>query len=470
MPSRFPVVLALIFCASAAAQSSTPARAVIEGAVLNSATNAPISGARVKIETNDADPLYGKTDSQGHFQFQNLGSDAYQLAAEYPGFLFSGESATMHAGSAYISLRDRPSPRKTGVTVARSTDPDGTLRAQVTVLLTPAAVIAGTLTDPYGTPLAGSPIELLIRQPIQPGSPPSSWPGRNRLPDSQNEIASVAGVQTNDRGEFRIARLAAGTYYVVANQGRLGVGAWERTFHATYYPHTTDLASAKPIQLAAGDHVRADIQIFKQSGVRVTGVLLNLPHADAVPGVFIHTTLTLIPANNFLPNPDAPFTTAQHDRFEFNDVVPGKYTLVALTREVSGPFGRPDKGSLGARRPIEIGNRNDDSLTVELVPLREVTGTVTFPQGCSAPLHININAYSNLGASRADVPVGPDGAFTFGGLAPAHYTVGVLGPPTIAATSARLGDREVLRDGFDYPPPPGETLKITVGCPSGRSR
>jgi hypothetical protein len=66
-----------------------------------------------------------------------------------------------------------------------------------------------------------------------------------------------------------------------------------------------------------------------------------------------------------------------------------------------------------------------------------------------------------------------DGSFVLKGLLPGHYDLQVMPdfpltaqPLPVFATSARLGEREVLRRGFDVDGQPVGSMKITLGKPT----
>src|SRR6185369_10402535 len=119
----------------------------------------------------------------------------YMLIAESPGFFRTGETRTVPYNAIPVN-----------VTSGRS--------EPITVRLTAYAVIAGKLTSSNGVPRAREFIEILEKYPAEPGGP--QFLSTFRTPDGQYEIRNTA-VRTDDRGEFRMARLTPGTYYVVAN-------------------------------------------------------------------------------------------------------------------------------------------------------------------------------------------------------------------------------------------------------------
>lgn len=433
--------------ARSGAQAPAPARAVLEGEVVNAVTGAPIARARVKLETGQDEPLYTRADELGRFVFGDLAPGSYKMFAESPGFLESGLS--------YANVT--PSPGA-----------DGTSRAHATIRLTAYAVITGKITDPYGVPVANCMVEILRKQAVRPGAKAS--PSRHLLPGGQTEITTRNQPTTNDKGEFRAARLEPGTYYVVTGPPR-NSGALDSAYRNTYYPRALDLESAKPLELAAGQQVRADIQILRQSGVRVAGRLVKPPGEEISAGSRLNTTVVLEPEQAYLLNPHRPFTHARDD-YEFSEVLPGKYTLMAVTRDAASDSSDVNqKPVFGAMKKVEIGDRDMAGLDVALQPLRDIAGVVTFPEGCAAvPLRIRAQGHRALSFGQVEAVSGADGKFLLSGVATGRFTLYITTKEGNFArvSSIRLGDRDVLKDGFEMPYSGDDSLRVSVDCPQTR--
>jgi hypothetical protein len=438
------------------AQAPAPAAAVLEGEVVNAVTSAPIAGARVKLQADQEEPLYTRTDDRGRFRFTGLAlrSYSYTLHAESPGFLKSGLS--------YVNPRVPQQPgRRT----------DGASGPDVRIPLTAYAAITGRITDPYGVPVSNCMVEVLRRQAIRPGHTAS--PRARPLPGGQAEVATTAQPTTNDKGEFRAAPLEPGTYYVVTGP-RTGPVGWDPGYRNTYYPRAMDFASAQPLELAAGQQVRADIQILRRAGVRVSGRIVKPPGQEVPSEALLDTTIVLQPEGAYLTNPNRPFTHAKED-YQFSDVLPGKYTLMAATYDMaSDPFGPDRKAVFGAMKKVEIGDSDRAGLDVALQPLRDIAGVVSFPEGCAAvPVRIAVQGLNPLGFRQVEALSGADGKFTLSGIVTGWFKLYITakdGSYTHVA-SIRLGDRDVLNDGFEIPYAGSDALRVNVGCPeSGRPR
>jgi hypothetical protein len=489
--------LCALLVAACVSQAVAQSKVLLEGNVVNAITGDPMPGARVKLARSGQQPqegLYAKTDAQGAFRFTGLNSELYTLTVERPGFFRTGEATHM---SPTIDLRNLPvnpnrpamPPRTSSdVKLTKVVEEDGTVHATAAVSLTPYGAIAGKVTDPNGVPLRDVAVHVYLKQPIQKRQGTLPMPMAEVLPDGQSEAFQTSSVNTNDQGEFRAARLAAGTYYVAALKYG-GYGAWLSSYRSTYFPHALNLASAKPVELTAGQEGRADIQIASLSGVRIAGRIVKpeTPASEGAPGTVPYTNLSLTPQQNQIVNQNGPFTTSMNDQFSMDDILPGKYTLTATAYAGNrAPFGGSQKPLFGAIKEVEVTDRGLEGLTVELQTLPDIAGTVVFNEGCpQTPLRIAVQG-SSMGMPISPVTPGADGKFVLSGLSPGrlwlNVSIGAVAGPGLTGTvvamagrpaaiagkgwveSANFGDSDVLHNTFNYPPAKLDSLRIIMQC------
>jgi hypothetical protein len=464
VPPVWFTFLSLLWVPAALAQTPAPSPADLEGDIVNSTTGAPISGARIKLERSPAEPTYTRADAHGHFRFGNLAPGIYTLSAGSPGFLKSS--------TAYVDLTIFRPDGGNGVVrgvispvgyasavpaaaITKSTDSSGTQHAKATVPLLAYGVITGKVTDSYGVPLADTTVEVLAKAPALANA-------------STSPPARPMQVRTNDKGEFRAASLEPGSYYVVAKSG--GMATWESSYRITYHGGATDLAAGKPLAVGAGEQVRGDISLVRKSGVHVAGRLIKPPGVEGSDGPMVSTNVGLVPEQSPLINSNDPFTYGRDD-YRLDDVLPGRYLLMALSRDTStDPFGGNGKELFGLMRPIQVGESDMDNFDLTLAPLRDISGTVTYREGCrSAPLHITAQNRRGLGWRQPEAISDADGKFVLHGLATGRYYFSIFQeagsgramPPVI---SIQHGARDVLKDGFESPYAGDEPMRITVGC------
>jgi hypothetical protein len=205
-------------------------------------------------------------------------------------------------------------------------------------------VIAGKVLDAQGEPLADVRLMAMRRMERPAGMPGPAGAGVVLMP------APFSGQQqTNDLGEYRIAGLAPGEYYVAAAPNRAvpfgGPGtvpkATGKANVTTYYPGTIDQAAATPIKVAAGDTVYNIVFAMQSTlGYRVTGRVVD-ENGAAVSGAMV-MLMGSRPSGFMGPPGDA--TTGEDGRFTFTDVPSATYHINA-----SIPVSMNQAGGRGVR-------------------------------------------------------------------------------------------------------------------------
>jgi len=417
-----------------------PAPVVLDGSVINSTTGAPMADVRLRLSATGDEPVYARSDKNGQFRFDDLKPGRFELEADRPGFMPVNNSSPF------------PQPIPVDLTSRQAL-------GSITIRMVAYGVVSGTVTDPDGVPMVRTPVEVLMDSPA----------GHTANAQQIRVLTSF----TDDRGEFRAARLAPATYYVTAVKSTWANG-WQDNWRTTWFPHALDVASSRALTIAAGDQVRADIRVVRQNGVRVAGRLIAPSAAESA----LKTKLVLEPQVSSSTDSGVPHATVTGDRFEFASVLPGQYVLTAITSAANAdPYAAAEKAIYGVRRRLDVGAGGIAELNIDLQPLPPISGRVVFAEACKPrPLHVDIGGFTPLASSGADAVTASDGSFTLAGLKPARLSLsvreleGVFGDATLI--SARLGERELsLAQGFDYPLAADAPLTLTVGCgASGRAK
>jgi hypothetical protein len=219
---------------SDATDASGGAGFTVRGAVVNRVTGQPI--ARALVEMGEFATLTG---ADGQFTLEHVPAGRYEASARKPGYL--GFPRRIVRGN--ILMID-PAIGRTPVQV-------GTETPEVTLRLTPAAVLAGQVTLSTADPADGIQV-IVYRREMQNGRP--RW--------SQAGFAT-----TRSDGSFRVADLQPGSYLVhtqaVMDHPGLAPssGAPVRGFPAVYYPGVTDSSAAGILSVGPGQHVEADLTL-----------------------------------------------------------------------------------------------------------------------------------------------------------------------------------------------------------------
>jgi hypothetical protein len=230
------------------APQETPSGVAAQGVVVDAASRQPVPGAAVLLMRPES--LIGaqvvSTDIRGRFAFARVAPGGYRLRGERDGYLRSDLTPLLNLGG-------QAPP------------------AEVTLTLTPTAVISGRVTDQFGEPIS----RVAVR----------AWTTR-----------MAAEAQTNDLGEYRLYGLAPGVYTISAARypgpairgdalqtptppcpdcpgeglsrvplsGILPAGGFidpraltNESYPEVYYPNTTDHGAATPIKAGPGARIEA---------------------------------------------------------------------------------------------------------------------------------------------------------------------------------------------------------------------
>ncbi len=220
---------------------------------MNSVTGESIGHALVRLAGSSQRTVFA--DGEGHFQIDGLPAGMVNVSAQKPG---------------YFSPQELRGSANKLVTVGPTTD-------SVVLKLTPQSAISGRVTDTAGQPIEHVPVRLTAR-PLREGR--KHWESRGQQ-------------QTDEDGRYRFANLMPGTYYIAAGPGsdetRLLPGGESPKigYPSMYYPGVPDLASASPIQLAAGQHAEADFSMSAGPVYHITGRVTGYPPQQGVGFQFL---------------------------------------------------------------------------------------------------------------------------------------------------------------------------------------
>jgi Carboxypeptidase regulatory-like domain len=307
-------------------QYSSDDKYTLRGTVINSVTGEAIRGALVQIYFNGQSSML--TGPDGKFQFAGLPPGQSTIMVRKPGF-FSEDDFEPNARGQHLA----------------TTGPNS---SPVVLKLVPEGVIYGRISDEDGEPIEGLPVELLA-QHLQNGK--KIW---DRRPEAI----------TDEDGNFRIAELQPGDYFLSAGPSRNPVAlpaqlsqSGAQGIPLVYYPVGSELAAAAPIPITPGKKVEINLTLSAQPFYRVSG---------SINGYAPNQPVNLQLRNSAgLPLPYNWRFDSANGAFRINGVPAGAYTLHADVSDGRG-------NSLTASVPLTV-NADRSGLHLILLP------TVTIP-------------------------------------------------------------------------------------------
>jgi hypothetical protein len=356
------ITLALAIPCATAAQD--PQAAIVEGTVINAQNSRTVPRASVHLTgLKGAGSKSTRADVSGHFIFEHVEPGQYKLTAERQGF-FSDERKREHQPTVEVVA--------------------GQYLKDVPVRLMPTAVVSGEIVDEYNDALQNVEVKLLARQ-VRLG---------------QMYLSPAGKTITDDRGQYRIAGLRPGTYYLAAEYKnnhaametfkialadrileRPPAGAAKQTepFHLEmpdtsnksftypplFYPGSGDFQQAQSIRLNPGDEIAADF-IFVSAPVvsikgRVTDGMSGAPAANAVVAAYW---------TDYVEGEGIEAKVSPTDgTFEIQDVAPGFYKVRATFAE--------DGQTYEGEQAVEVGYQGEQNVVISGLPNFSAAGHVT---------------------------------------------------------------------------------------------
>lgn len=414
--------LLIIYLLLAAQTQDDSTLGTISGRVIDSLDNQPIPRAKLTLKSVKAGlPATSITDEKGGFTIHDIDPGSYTLEAVKPGYL----------SQIYATNSNTP------ITISA-----GDSAKDFDFKLTPQSVLSGRVLDEEGDPLVD--VEVVALRSASVSS------------QSQRLVKSIA--LTNDMGEFRLANLPSGRYFLLAAESnhafilqeprpRNASGKPTLMLVPTYFPSVTIEESASPINLASGQIVSAlKIEVKMAKPVRLRGTISSaseIPQGLSVAIVQKQGSSYTSRALNAVAKvkPDASF--------DFDAVVPGSYILlVNFSNERTSWFGR---------LPVEATNESIDDLKLPLVEGLEIHGIVQLdPAIQEAPpsfesIYLDFKASSGRAIRGAESKVNSDGTFVIKGINPVHSHLRLHNLPAgLWLKSIRAGSRDLLDTGFEF--------------------
>jgi Carboxypeptidase regulatory-like domain len=451
--------LLLTFTTAMAQQSA------VDGIVVNLGTGEALADAQVVLTRTDGPSYTGTTGGDGKFAFQNVESGEYRLTATRAGGFMPTEYGQRNPNGGGIPFTLTPDRRLTGVRLAMAA----------------AGTISGRIFNRDGTPAVFVSVQALRPAHSQSG---------------QRSLSVAEAALSNDLGEFRLFWLPPGRYYLSAGVGGSPPfvnplnGSVTEAFAAplrfqeertlengdvveeinipAYFPGTTDIASASPIEVTAGSNlVGMDFILADPIPARhVRGTVINgdtgqpaMAEVNVVPRALSHDSVV------------ATTYADKNGAFDISGITPGSYIISASLGE---------RRELTAYHAIEVAGADLNGITLNASKGHDIAGRLVVDRGIAnfdRPLSqfvptIQRDAFVFLpppqpfGVPRPNIA--EDGSFVIQSLANGDYRVSVseFGSPASDSyylKSIRLGASDVLTDGLHVDGKPNAELEIVLG-------
>jgi protocatechuate 3,4-dioxygenase beta subunit len=316
-------------------------------------------------------------------------------------------------------------------------EPGAVLR-RVDIALPRGAVVSGRIVDDLGEPYPGVRVDLLgLRY------------------DTGKRVAFlVGGATTDDLGQFRMAGVSPGRYYLMATSSETWRTAKGETFGfgSTYYPGVP-IGQAQLITVGVSE-VKSEMSFALQSGraARLRGRVVR-ETGEPVPNAFVGLSISY---GSAIAAGGRSTRSAGDGSFEFRDVPTGTYRV--------------------GDQEIAVAGADIDDLVMTVKTGSTVTGTVVTEDGNPPPFGPSGIRVNNLAPEGQVLPrvasVGVDDTWSFkmtnlGG----KFVFRVSGLPDGWMLGAvRLGDRDVTDVPWDVPTGSKEfsDLKVVITRREGR--
>jgi protocatechuate 3,4-dioxygenase beta subunit len=245
----------------ASAQNSAPVEkpSSVAGTVVKEPGSQPLKKVLIQLIAEDQKTggnYTASTDADGHFRIESVVPGRYRLYLEKTGLV-------------EINSRGLKSDLSVFTVQAGQSLDDLQLR------MLPTAIITGRITDEDGDPMSN--VRVIVQR---------KKPGK-----SSRE--TTGGEATNDLGEYRLAGLFPGQYWVVAMpppdfrdyeqphpkslpENPQNEAQPDTRYRTTYYPGTYDAMQASAITLKAGDEMPVNFTLEPSRTYRVHGIVTGV--------------------------------------------------------------------------------------------------------------------------------------------------------------------------------------------------
>lgn len=424
----------VVFASACKAQTGT-----VDGRVTNSVTGEPIAGATIhlvplrRVAGGRASGILDTVSrGDGTYQFDEVSSGTYVVRAEHTGFTYLA-SATK---TKFIEVAP------------------GESAGDESILLTPNAVLRGTVLDDAGSPVPGAHL-LAITQVTSGG---------------QKSVQVRSTADSAATGAFTLNDLSPGNYFVqaqppvptpeqppdkAADKPQKAVAQDAGELVRTFYPRAFQLEDATPVAVTAGQAV-PDVTITLRRAF-THSIRGHIAAQTSEQGLHI----VVVPQG--LRNADAlgmAATVSADGKFEADHLPQGSYTVELLGRR---------RSRLLSRENVEVGAGDVSGIILNSLTPITLEGTVSV-EGEAAPVlsRVGIVVRYLAGAGESRVNVNADGSFVMSNLSSESAVLRAsVGSTGLYVKSIRLNQQEIKDRAVDLSEMGRGKIEIVLGTGAG---
>ncbi len=346
------------------------------------------------------DPSYkATTDQDGNYLIIDVPAGSYEVMTVAPAFV----------------LADLKNPRNQIVVLG-----EGESVENIDFSLVRGGVITGKVIDADGRPVIQQQVSLYRADAFEQQS------------QQRGQIYPVSGLNTDDRGIYRMFGIAAGRYKVAlgrddnALSGSVAIGraSYKRVFH----PDVTDQAKATVIEVSEGSEAtNVDITLGRAMEMfRASGRVIDDEKGLPIPNVKFGLQRMIGDHSEYV---NSLVTSNSHGDFIIESLIPGKYSVFQ--------WPEPNNELRIDATSFDVVDQDVEALTIKLTKGAGLAGVVLLEgenESAFAKLvQLQLQAYVSVpgrgsGIGRSAISfVGPDGSFHFGGLSSGTANISLSG-------------------------------------------
>jgi hypothetical protein len=402
------------------------ANAVLRGVVIAADTGAPLRRARVTLNAAGLrESRAATTDLQGRWEFKDLPAGRFTVTASKPQYV------TLQYGQRIPTEDGRPIDLAAGQVLER-----------LELRLPRGSIVSGRILDDLGDPAESVIVQAYRLEYVN---------GRRQL--------GPAGVfaQTDDLGQYRLAGLPPGTYYVGTAPTTWVSSSPEDegvSFGETYAPGTLRGGDAQPAVVRVGqERPGVDVQLQAVRLAAVSGMVVNgdgTPVANA--RISVMQQRQGASGSTATSSSSTAWTTGADGRFTISNLAPGDYSFMT--------YGSAPTLSVAAERGsafVELSGQDVPGVVIAMSKGSRVTGQITFEGESQPPLTpaIRIYAVEPAGSRGFSLPgtsvIADDWSFEITGVSAGKRVFRVFGlPSTHTLKAVTVGGEDVIDSEVEF--------------------